>query len=77
VNVADIVEIAYSYRFGEMRRTLSKTGRKEQWLMLDARTERDGRVKQVYLKRRTDDRWKKEGEERPERDSVVVLTWIP
>jgi hypothetical protein len=73
----DVANVAFSYRFGEMRRTLNRTGKKSQWMMLDAKTESDGRVKQVYLKRRTDDRWVKEEKDRPERDSIVVLTWIP
>lgn len=70
-------EVVFSYAFGQLRKSLNKTGRKLQWGILAARKEGDGRVKQIYLKRRGDDRWRREGEEGPERDSIVVLTWIP
>lgn len=70
-------EVVFSYSFGQLRKSLSKTGKKRAWGLLGARKEGDGRVKQIYLKRRGDDRWRAEGEEGPERDSIVVLTWIP
>jgi hypothetical protein len=70
-------EVVFSYAFGQLRKSLNKTGRKRAWELLGARKEGDGRVKQVYLKRRGDDRWRKEGEEGPDRDSIIVLTWIP
>jgi hypothetical protein len=70
-------EVVFSYSFGQLRKSLNKTGKKRQWALLSARKEGDGRVKQIYLKRRGDDRWRREGEDGPERDSIVVLTWIP
>jgi hypothetical protein len=73
----DIAPVSYAYRFGEMRASLSKSGRKRQWRLLDAVTERDGRVKQVYVMRASDDRWVGAGEARMKRDAVVVLTWVP
>jgi len=74
-------EVVFSYYFGSLRKSLLKTGRKQSWEILGARKEGDGRVKQVYLKRWSDDRWYADGvtpkvEDDP-RDSVVVLTWIP
>jgi hypothetical protein len=73
----DIQDVVHSYAFGELRKKLTGTGRKRSWELLDARTEKEGRVVQVYLKRRGDDRWVAEGEVKPELDSIVVLTWIP
>ncbi|KAF4633394.1 hypothetical protein G7Y89_g4728 [Cudoniella acicularis] len=73
----DFQDVLLSYSFGEMRKDLSKTGRKRSWHLLDSRKERDGKVKQIYLKRRGDNRWMKEGEDHPENDSIVVLTWAP
>ncbi|TVY80489.1 hypothetical protein LSUE1_G006598 [Lachnellula suecica] len=69
--------VIHSYAFGEMRKKLTRTGRKRAWEIVEARTEKEGRVQQVYVKRAADERWVGEGEERPALDSVVVLTWIP
>ncbi|CCU74440.1 glycosyltransferase Family 31 [Blumeria hordei DH14] len=76
-NNPDLEETVFSYAFGQMRPGLSRTGRKKAWHLLDARREGPGIVKQVYLKRRSDDRWYKEGEAAPDLDSIVVLNWIP
>lgn len=73
----DLRDVLHSYAFGELRKDLSRTGRKRSWEMLDTRTEAQGTVVQVYLKRHMDERWVEEGEVRPELDSVVVLTWKP
>ena len=75
---AELEDVVFSYSFGMLRKNLNFTGRKKSWEMLDSRVEGHGRVKQIYLKRRSDGRWlAKDEEEPPERDSVVVLTWIP
>ncbi|KAG0650265.1 hypothetical protein D0Z07_3254 [Hyphodiscus hymeniophilus] len=73
----DMQDVSLSYTFGGLRKNLAKTGRKLAWELLDARQEGDGRVRQIYLKRRGDGRWVPEGEEHPERDSIVVLVWKP
>jgi len=70
-------EVVFSYSFGMTRKSLSGTGRKRSWELLGAQKEGDGRVRQVYVKHRSDKRWIGEGEKEPERDSVLVLTWIP
>ncbi len=70
-------ETVFSFAWGVLRKNLSGTGRKRSWEILGARKEGDGRVKQVYLKRRADSRWRADGEEGPINDSVIVLTWIP
>jgi hypothetical protein len=72
-------DVVFSYAFGMLRKGLSYTGRKKSWELLGAVREKEGTVKQVYLKRRGDGRWldREGGEEHPENDSVVVLTWIP
>lgn len=75
-NTAD-GKTSMNYAFGGIRKSLSKTGRKRAWELLDARREGDGKVRQVYVKRRGDGRWQAEGEEHPKNDSVVVLLWIP
>ncbi|CAG8979148.1 hypothetical protein HYALB_00000282 [Hymenoscyphus albidus] len=74
---ADHVGVTLGYKFGELRRSFSKTGKKLQWGLLDARLERDGKVKQIYKKSRSDERWVKSKEDFPERDSIIVLTWVP
>jgi hypothetical protein len=70
-------EVVFVYSFGMLRKSLNNTGKKKQWELLGSKKEGDGRVKQVYLKRRGDSRWRAEEEKAPARDSVVVLTWIP
>ncbi|KAI1000773.1 hypothetical protein K3495_g7423 [Podosphaera aphanis] len=73
----DFEETVFSYAFGQLRPRLSRTGRKQAWELLGARREGPGKVKQVYLKRRGDGRWRREEDEAPDRDSIVVLSWIP
>jgi hypothetical protein len=73
----EMKDVNLSYTFGGLRKNLSMTGRKRAWELLDARREGDGTVRQIYLKRRGDGRWVAEGEEHPERDSIVVLVWKP
>ena len=73
----DMRDVSLAYTFGGLRKNLAKTGRKLAWELLDARREGDGRVRQIYLKRRGDGRWVKEGAVPPERDSIVVLVWKP
>jgi hypothetical protein len=73
----DMRDVSLSYTFGGLRKALAKTGRKLSWELLDAKREEDGKVRQIYLKRRGDGRWVAEGEEAPERDSIVVLVWMP
>lgn len=69
--------INVAYTFGGLRKSLSGTGKKKSWTLIDSRRDGPGRVTQVYLKRKDDDRWIGEGEERPATDSVFVLTWVP
>ncbi|TVY37756.1 hypothetical protein LSUB1_G006750 [Lachnellula subtilissima] len=77
-NDDDLADVLHLYAYGALRKSLSKTGRKKGWNLLDAREEDSGRVTQVYIKRRGDERWLKKGEEATyERDGVIVLTWIP
>jgi len=66
-----------AYTFGSLRKSLSGTGRKRSWELLDSTREGYGRVKQIYVKRKDDARWLGEGEEHPKYDSVIVLLWIP
>lgn len=70
-------ETVFSYSFGQLRKNMNHTGKKKGWELLGAKKEGDGRVKQVYVKRRGEGRWLAEGEDAPLRDSIVVLTWIP
>lgn len=70
--------VVHAQTFGMMRKSLTKTGKKRQWLLLGSREEGGGRVRQVYVKRRRDERWIRKGVEKlPQRDSVVVLSWVP
>ena len=75
----ELQDVLHVYVYGALRKDLSKTGRKRGWELLDVREEGvgSGRVTQVYVKRRGDERWLREGEGPYERDSVVVLTWVP
>ena len=68
--------ITLAYVFGGIRKTLTGTGKKKSWILVDSRREGPGRVKQIYLKRKDDKRWLGEGEEPPPTDSVFVLTWV-
>lgn len=72
-----LADVLHLYAYGALRKNLSKTGRKKGWHLLDAREEGSGRVTQVYTKNREDERWLREDEATYERDSVIVLTWIP
>lgn len=72
------MDVVFAQTFGMLRKPLTGTGKKRQWVLLGAIKEGDGRVKQVYLKKKEDERWIQSGVEAlPERDSVVVLVWIP
>lgn len=66
-----------AYAFGGMRKSLSQTGRKLSWELLDSKKDGDGMVRQLYLKRRGDGRWQPEGEKHPDTDSIVQLLWSP
>jgi len=76
-NANHLADVLHLYAYGALRKSLSKTGRKKGWDLLDAREEGSGTVTQVYIKRRGDERWSREGEAAYERDGVIVLTWIP
>lgn len=69
--------INVAYTFGGLRKSLSGTGKKKSWILVDSRREGPGIVKQVYVKRMDDQRWLGEGEEPPSTDSVFALTWVP
>jgi hypothetical protein len=73
----EMKDVSLSYAYGGLRKNLANTGRKLAWELLDARREGDGRVRQIYLKRRGDGRWVAEGEEPVQRDSIIVLVWKP
>ncbi|TAQ86481.1 hypothetical protein B7494_g5191 [Chlorociboria aeruginascens] len=68
-------DVSLSFSFGPLRRSLSGTGRKKSWELIGARSEGHGVVRQVYLKRKADERWYAPEEKRDERDSVVVILW--
>lgn len=72
-----VEDMSLSYSFGPLRRSLSETGRKKSWELLDARNVGNGVVHQTYVKHRDDKRWLKKGEEPVEADSVIVLAWMP
>jgi hypothetical protein len=66
-----------AYTFGALRKSLSQTGRKRSWELLDSLKEGDGKIRQIYLKRRGDGRWQPEGADHPTQDSIVQLLWVP
>jgi hypothetical protein len=66
-----------AYTFGGLRKSLSETGKKKSWILVDSRREGPGRVRQIYVKRKDDKRWLAQGEQPPATDSVFVLTWVP
>ncbi|KAL3419858.1 hypothetical protein PVAG01_08356 [Phlyctema vagabunda] len=70
-------DVSLSYSFGPLRKSLARTGRKRSWELLDAKSDGGGRVTQVYVKKRDDERWLAPGESKPENDEVVVLVWRP
>jgi hypothetical protein len=69
--------INVAYTFGGLRKSLSGTGKKKSWHLVDSRKEGPGKVKQIYVKKKDDARWIGDGESLPQTDSVFVLTWIP
>lgn len=69
--------VTMSYVFGGMRKSLSNSGRKRGWELLDARKEGDGRVRQIYIKHKHDGRWQPEGADHPTQDSIIMLLWVP
>lgn len=73
----DLEDVIYVEAMGMLRKKLSGTGRKRQWILLGAMEMAEGTVVQVYVKRRNDERWIEKGVEKlPERDSVIVLEWV-
>ncbi|OWO97415.1 hypothetical protein B2J93_1012 [Marssonina coronariae] len=79
---ASVEDVAFSFYYGSLRKSLARSGKKKAWHLLGARKEGDGRVKQVYHKSWSDERWYGPTEEVPTMesdplDSIVVLTWIP
>lgn len=68
----------FDYVFGPQRMSLSRTGRKLGWQLVETVLEKNGDVKQVYFRKRDDERWRKEGEEvgEDDLDGVLVLTWV-
>jgi hypothetical protein len=65
------MSLSVAYTFGSLRKSLSGTGKKKSWIMVDSRREGPGQV------RKDDQRWLAEGEPPPQTDSVLVLTWSP
>lgn len=72
-----VEDMSVSYSFGPLRKKLSQTGRKLSWELLDARSAGHGAVYQTYVKRKDDKRWIATGGAKPDRDSVIVLAWVP
>lgn len=66
-----------TYTLGPLRKSLSKTGEKKGWGLIGAKREGSGVVRQVYWKRKDDERWVGPGEEAPKLDSLVELIWLP
>lgn len=68
----------YDFIMGPQRPSLAKTGRKLSWDLQEATTLEDGSVSQVYLRKHSDWRWKKEdGSPMSEMDGIVELVWLP
>ncbi|KAH8821260.1 hypothetical protein F5884DRAFT_81530 [Xylogone sp. PMI_703] len=66
------------FKFGPQRKSLLKTGRKAAWHLQESEVQKDGSVRQVYIRKKDDERWQ-EGPDGPkmfEKDSVVELIWI-
>jgi len=76
-NGRDKKGVDMSYVFGGMRKSLTQTGRKMSWELLDSKKDGDGEVRQIYIKRRGDGRWQPEGDPHPDSDSIVQLLWVP
>ncbi|KAH7347649.1 hypothetical protein B0T11DRAFT_308362 [Plectosphaerella cucumerina] len=70
-----------SWRFDLMllpqRPSLTRTGRKLAWAMVEARNGPDGSVTQLYVRRKDDGRWMEERKPMRETDGVIELVWIP
>lgn len=66
------------FMLGPMRKSLSRTGRKIAWQLIDTTIEPGDVVRQVYLKKKDDERWLSEHETpRDQLDSILILVWRP
>ncbi|RFU26099.1 hypothetical protein B7463_g10237, partial [Scytalidium lignicola] len=66
------------FKFGPQRKSLLQTGKKAAWLLEESEVQSDGSVRQVYIRRKNDERWVQapDGPKMFERDGIVELIWI-
>ncbi|RDW60779.1 hypothetical protein BP6252_12162 [Coleophoma cylindrospora] len=67
------------YAFGPQRQTLIESGKKVSWELKDAIVETDGSVRQFYIRKKDDWRWKetRNGKRMFNTDGVIELIWVP
>lgn len=65
------------FMYGPQRPSLLKTGKKIAWELRESHNKEDGSVLQVYIRRKDDERWKKNDKPMKEKDGVIELVWIP
>lgn len=65
------------FMYGPQRPSLLGTGKKIAWELRESHNHEDGSVSQVYIRKRDDDRWTKNGKPMKTRDGVIELVWIP
>ncbi|KAI9738485.1 MAG: hypothetical protein M1818_005382 [Claussenomyces sp. TS43310] len=77
--VGDDKGFNFDYVFGPQRKSLSGTGRKIGWQLMQTEVKRNGVVRQVYVRKKDDARWRREGEESEGEgsDGIIVLIWMP
>lgn len=66
------------FKFGPQRKSLLKTGKKAAWELQESDFLDDGSLRQVYIRKKTDERWSQspEGPNMFERDGIIEMIWI-
>lgn len=65
------------FMYGPQRPSLLKSGKKISWELRESHNREDGSVLQVYIRRKNDERWTKNGRPLKQNDGVIELVWLP
>ena len=65
------------FMYGPQRPSLLKTGKKISWELRESHNREDGSVLQVYIRRKNDERWTKNGRHMRLRSREYGTSWMP
>jgi hypothetical protein len=65
------------YMLGPQRKSLSQTGRKVAWELMESTDLGDGKVLQSYIRKADDKRWTEDGRPLFDKDGLLELVWVP